>query len=105
MTPANEIKLLEAILRTNAKPPVLRSPRMILIGAVVWLVAAFSVLAVVGGRSGMTWQVLAIAGVGFALGLYTYYDWYRNVKAMFWPVLSPYFDTAAIERRIAELRT
>ena len=53
----------------------------------------------------MTWQVLAIAGVGFALGLYTYYDWYRNVKAMFWPVLSPYFDTAAIERRIAELRT
>jgi len=78
---------------------------MILIGTVVWLIAGFSVLTIVGGRSEITWQVLAIAGVGFALGLFTYYDWYRNVRAMSWPVFSPYFDIAAIERRIAELRT
>ena len=105
MTPANELKLLEVILRTNSNPPKLRSPRLILIGAALWLVSGFAVLTIVGGSSGLTWQVLAVAGIGFTLGLFSYYDWYRNVRAMSWPVFSPYFDIAAIERRIAELRT
>lgn len=105
MTPANERKLLETILQTTKRPPAVRSLRMILIGTGVWLAAAFAILSISGGRDGITWQVIAIAGVGFALGLFTYYDWYRNVRAISWPVFSPYFDIQAIERRLAELRT
>ena len=105
MNQANEIRLLESILRTTQNPPPARSPRMILIGTTIWLLAAFGVLTIVGGRSGVTWQIIAIAGIGFVVGLFSYYDWYRNVRAMSWPVFSPYFDLAAIERRLAELRT
>ena len=105
MNPANEKKLLETILRTRQNPPAIRSLRMTLLGASLWMVAAFALLTISGGRSGLTWQVIATAAIGFALGLFSYYDWYRHARAISWPVFAPYFDLAAIERRLVELRT
>ena len=105
MSPSNERKLLEAILATSRNPPAIRSARMHLIGTAIWATAGFALIWVSGGLAGLTWQILASTGIGFLLGLFTYYDWYRDVRARSWPVFSPYFDLVAVERRLAELRT
>ena len=105
MRPSNERKLLEGIIRASRKPPAIRTLRMTVIGTSVWAVAILVILTIFGGRAGLTWQMVAAVGVGFALGVFTYYDWYRNAASVSWPVVSPYLDLAAIERRISELRT
>ena len=105
MSPANERKLLEAILRHIDKPPARHTLRMTLIGAVVWMAAGFAVVFLSGGYAGITWQLVAVSAIAFALGAFTCWDWYRHSTAISWPVFSPYLDRAAIESRLSQLRT
>lgn len=105
MSPARERKLLQLILDRHSKPPAVRSLKNTVIGTAVWAIAAFAVLTVVGGGSHVTWQVIAIAVIGFVAGCFTLYDMRRQASAEQWPVFSRYLDIQAVEARLLELRT
>ena len=105
MSPIREQKLLAQLLRTKAKPINRRSLLGLVLTIMVWGVAAYAILSIAGGAQGITNNVLALVAIGFALGLFTLFDFFRQRTLLALAVQAQYLDVDAIERRISELRT